>query len=412
VSAAAVHGKNDPGAVSLIRLIPALGIAQIISWGTLFYAIAVLGDAIRNELAISATWLFGAFTFGLLLSGAVSPIVGRLLDERGGRFVLSAGSLIAAASLATIALAANVVSLFIGWGMAGIAMAACLYDPAFVTLHQVTGAAYRRAVTALTLFGGFASTVFWPVSQWLLDAVGWRAALWIYAALHLAVCLPLHFAFVPRPGTSTASAQGLADAAQGLPISASDPPRTSPRSAFVWLAAAFSVASFLSAALSAHLIALLKTAGLTAKEAVLVSSLIGPMQVAGRIAEFTFARRLTALQVGGLAFGLMTAGMVALVFISGFSAMAFAFAMLYGWSNGIMTIVRGTVPAVLFGRRNYGALLGRLALPSFVAKALAPLAFTLAVASFSRGAAVWALVGGAALALISYGLARRFARFP
>jgi hypothetical protein len=396
----------------LTRLIPALGIAQIISWGTLFYAIAVLGEAIRAELKISATWLFSAFTFGLLLSGAASPIVGRLIDERGGRFVLSCGSLIAAASLATIASAANVASLFIGWGLAGVAMAACLYDPAFVTLHQVTGASYRRAVTALTLFGGFASTVFWPVSQWLLDSFGWRAALWIYTALHLVVCLPLHLAFVPGFGTTTALAQEVGDAVDEPASARSAPPRGSPRSAFVWLAAGFSVASFLSAALSAHLIALLKSAGLTAREAVLVSSLIGPMQVAGRIAEFSFARRLTALQVGGLAFGLMTAGMAALAFIGGFSAMAFAFAILYGWSNGVMTIVRGTVPAVLFGRRNYGSLLGRLAVPSFVAKALAPVAFTLALAAFSREMALWALVAGAALALIAYRLATRSSLRP
>ena len=410
MSGAAVPSKERASRVSLIRLIPALGIAQIISWGTLFYAIAVLGEAMRTELAISATWLFGSFTFGLLLSGAASPVAGRLVDERGGRFVLSCGSLIAAASLATIASSGNVVSLFIGWGLAGIAMAACLYDPAFVTLHQVTGASYRRAVTALTLFGGFASTVFWPVSQWLLDAFGWRTALWIYAALHLAVCLPLHLVFVPRFGTTAATPHGLEESAETPASAPSAPQRTSSRSAYVWLAAAFSVASFLSAALSAHLIALLKTAGLTAKEAVLVSSLIGPMQVAGRIAEFSFAHRLTALQVGALAFALMTAGMGALALVDGFSAMAFAFAVLYGWSNGVMTIVRGTVPAALFGRRNYGALLGRLAVPSFVAKALAPVAFTLALAASSREAALWALVAGAALALIGYRLATRFRR--
>ena len=162
--------RNSP--VGLARLISALGVAQIISWGTLFYAIAVLGDAMRDELGISATWLFGAFTVGLLLSGIVSPAVGRLVDARGGRFVLSWGSIVGALSLAILALARDYATLFVGWALAGVAMAACLYDPAFATLHQLTGARYRRAVTALTLFGGFASTVFWPLSQWLLDGVG------------------------------------------------------------------------------------------------------------------------------------------------------------------------------------------------------------------------------------------------
>jgi predicted MFS family arabinose efflux permease len=399
------HGQRRPP-VKLARLIPALGVAQIISWGTLFYNIAVLGESMRGELGISATWLFGAFTVGLLLSGIVSPAVGRLVDTRGGRVVLSWGSVVGALALATLAQASNYGTLFFGWALAGIAMAACLYDPAFATLHQLTGTAYRRAVTALTLFGGFASTVFWPLSQWLLDTVGWRETLWIYAALHLVVCLPLHAWFVPAHAGSAVLDDGVADAESV--VTAAEAPRAAEGAAYYALAGAFAAAAFLSATLSAHLIALLKSAGLTARDAVLVSALIGPMQVAGRIAEFSFARRLSALSVGALAFGLMTAGLACLVFVDGLSTMAFAFAVLYGWSNGVMTIVRGTVPAVLFGRRNYGALLGRLALPAFLAKAVAPVAFTWVLAAgLSRTSALWFLVVASVLALIAYRLAVR-----
>ena len=410
MSGAESRGIEDRSAVRLTRLIPALGIAQIISWGTLVYAIAVLSEAMHTELKISASWLFGAFTFGLLLSGAASPVAGRLVDARGGRVVLSCGSLLGAASLATVASATNIVSLFIGWGLAGVAMAACLYDPAFATLHQLTGTAYRRAVTALTLFGGFASTVFWPASQWLLDALGWREALWIYAGLHLVVCLPLHLAFVPGRRVAAALVHEHGHVVRAAATAPSAAARGSGRSAFVWLATALSIAAFLAAALAAHLIVLLKAAGLTAREAVLVSSLIGPMQVAGRIAEFGFARRLSPLQVGALAFALMAAGMASLALVNGFSPMAFVFAMLYGWSNGVMTIVRGTVPAALFGRRNYGALLGRLALPAFVARAFAPVAFTLVLAAgMPPGAALWTLFAGAAFALVGYRQATRTA---
>jgi hypothetical protein len=143
------------------RLICALGVAQIISWGSLFYAIAVLGESMRAELGISGTSLFGAFTFGLVCSGLASPIAGRVIDTRGGWLVLSAGSVLSALAMAILSQAHGLVALFAGWGLAGVAMAACLYDPAFATLHQLTGQAYRRSVTALTLFGGFASTVFW-----------------------------------------------------------------------------------------------------------------------------------------------------------------------------------------------------------------------------------------------------------
>jgi MFS family permease len=386
--------------VRLARLIPALGIAQIISWGSLFYAIAVVGEAMRTELGISATVLFGAFTTGLLASGIASPAVGRLVDTRGGRFVLSWGSVLGAAALAILASAQHYAMLFLGWTLAGVAMAACLYDPAFATLHQLAGAGYRRAVTALTLFGGFASTVFWPLSQWLLDHGGWRETLWIYAALHLAVCLPLHAGFVPaRIGAST-----LAGASEAEPGPAPDgAPRRAEGATYYALAAAFAAAAFLSATLSAHLITLLKSAGLGVRDAVLVSSLIGPMQVAGRVAEFSFARRLSAISAGALAFGLMTAGLACLTFVDGLSTVAFAFAVLYGWSNGVMTIVRGTVPAVLFGRRNYGALLGRLALPAFVAKSIAPVAFTwLIAAGLAQVSALWVLVLVSVAALIGY----------
>ena len=386
-----------PTPARLARLIPALGVAQIVSWGSLFYPIAVLGNAMRDNLAISATSLFGAFTVGLLCSGAVSPAVGRLIDARGGRFVLSCGSLLAAAALAVLASAQHYATLFAGWALAGVAMGACLYDPAFATLHQVAGHAYRRAVTALTLFGGFASTVFWPLSQWLQDAVGWRETLWIYAALHLVVCFPLHAGFVPARGAVAPLETGEAFVA---------PAQTSPRAggrAFYALAAALAAAAFLSATLSAHLIELLKSAGFAARDAVFVASLIGPMQVAGRIAELGFARRVSPLAAGTLAFGLMTAGVACLAFVDGPSALAFAFAVLYGWSNGVMTIVRGTVPAALFGRRNYGALLGRLALPAFVAKAIAPVAFTwLLAAGLARGTALWVLVLVSIAASIGY----------
>jgi len=284
-------------------------------------------------------------------------------------------------------------------------MAACLYDPAFSTLHRVSGAAYRRAVTALTLFGGFASTVFWPLSQYLLDTVGWRTAFGLYAALHALVCLPLHLIFVPGSDVRVAAAAGSSDAAPTREARTHAHP-----GAFAWLAGALALATFVSSALSAHLIGLLTFSGLAARDAVLVGSLIGPMQVAGRIMEFAFNRRIHALAVGTLAFTLMALALVLLALVQGAWIVALAFAVCYGWSNGVMTIVRGTVPAELFGHRGYGALLGRLAQPQFIAKAAAPLALTLVFAvDPSRTATLAALVGSGFLALYAY---RRAIRRP
>src|SRR5947199_2565503 len=191
--------------IDLRRVVPALGVAQIISWGTLFYAIAVLGSAMREELKTSDVIVFGSFTCGLFVSGIVSPWVGRRIDARGGRVVLAGGSLVGALACITLALSSGPITLLAGWVLAGVASAACLYDPAFATLHRISGVSYRRAVTALTLFGGFASTVFWPLSQYLLDTIGWRTAFGIYAALHAVVCFPLHAVLIPQDGRIVAA---------------------------------------------------------------------------------------------------------------------------------------------------------------------------------------------------------------
>lgn len=386
---------DPPAPANLRRVVPALGVAQIISWGTLFYAIAVLGAPMRDALGTTDIVLFGSFTVGLFLSGIVSPWVGRRIDAHGGRGVLSGGSLVGALSCATLAMAPNAGAMFVGWLLAGIAMAACLYDPAFATLHRIAGDAYRRAVTALTLFGGFASTVFWPLSQFLLDTLGWRAAFGVYAALHLVVCLPLHAWFVPG-----SAVVGRATAVAATTLSE---PKTVPNDAFRWLATALAAATFISSALSAHLIGLLTFSGLAARDAVLIGSMIGPMQVAGRIMEFAFNRHLRALAVGTLAFALLALALVLLALVHGVWIVALAFAICYGWSNGVMTIVRGTVPAELFGHRGYGALLGRLAQPQFVAKAIAPLALTLVFTiDASRTVTLVALVGSGVFAFAAY----------
>ncbi|MFO1314466.1 MAG: MFS transporter [Burkholderiales bacterium] len=386
----------------LWRRVCALGVAQIVSWGTLFYTIAVLGAAMRADTGVGDLWLFGSFTAGLFVSGLVSPFVGRRIDVYGGRRVLVTGSLLGALACAVLATAQGPVSLLAGWLLAGVAMAACLYDPAFATLHQIAGMSYRRAVTALTLFGGFASTVFWPLSQFLLDTVGWRQTFATYAVLHVVLCLPLHVASVP-------AGRGAWERTQAADPDAAPRPHGGPT--FVWLAAALSLAAFIGSAVAAHLIGLLTATGLSARDAVLIGSLIGPMQVAGRIMEFAFNRHVRALAMGTFAFALMAVALAVFTQVGGVWIVALAFAIPYGWANGIMTIVRGTVPAELFGHREYGALLGRLALPQFVLKAVAPFALTLLFAvDPARAYSPYALLALGVLALGAYAAAVASAR--
>lgn len=334
----------------------------------------------RRELAVSELFLFGVFSAALVVSGTLAPVMGRLIDRRGGRFVLALGSVLGAAACALLAAAPNAAVMAAGWLVAGAAMAACLYDPAFATLSQHTGTRYRRAVTALTLFGGFASTVFWPLSHLLLEAWDWRATWAIYAGLHLFVCLPIHLLFVPR----FAQAQTRAHETDVSPAMAD------PRLA--WLTASFAAATFVVGVIAVHLVNLLTSAGLTAAQAVSVAMLMGPAQVAARVVELTVSRRVRAVSMGLVAFALMLLALVALVNVEGFGIMAIAFVAAYGSGNGLFTIVRGTAPVELFGARGVGALLGHLARAGLYARAVAPGAFSgLLALGLTQGAAIGAL---------------------
>ncbi len=389
---------------SLAPLVCALGIAQIISWGSLFYAIGVLGTPMRAELGVSELFLFGAFTAGLLVSGTLAPLAGRAIDRRGGRLVLSVGSCLGVLALAMLAAAPNAAVMVAGWLVAGASMAACLYDPAFATLSQHAGKRYRRAVTALTLFGGFASTIFWPLSHLLHEAWGWRATFAAYAAMHLFICLPIHAALVPAGWRAKPVENEEAPA---------PPEARANRSRLRWLTVSFALATFVFGVVAVHLIGLLTAAGLTEAQAVTISMLVGPLQVAGRVVELGFSRHVRAVTVGLAAFALMVLSLLALIGVDGFGAAAIVFVAAYGLGNGVLTIVKGTAPAELFGHRDLGALLGRLSRAGLYAKAFAPASFSALLAlGLTRNMSLATLVALSLAGLATFAIASRPAPAP
>lgn len=407
------------------RLVPALGIAQIISWGALYYAIGVLAGAIGADLGLGPGHVFGGYSTGLLLSAAAAPMVGRAIDRHGGRLVLAAGSVVAGLALLGLATAQSVVGYYAAWCVAGVAMALTLYDTAFATLAQNFGVTYRRALTLLTLFGGFASTVFWPLAQFGLARIGWRDTLLAFAGLEFLVCLPLHWWLVP-PGRGRVPMEAVSAgidspvrsaALTAAAMSTAKPPpgrRSRVSGEFVSLAVALSLNAFVTAAVAAHLIGLLQAKGMAANEVVWIAALIGPMQVAGRVMEITLGRGLRPITVGVLALSLLIGALVLLLIGSGLGpAAVLVFAVTYGISNGVMTIVRGTVPAELFGRVDYGSLLGRLAAPSHVARAVGPVALAaLAMPATTPDGALSALLVLAILSLVAFLVTVRLSRRP
>jgi predicted MFS family arabinose efflux permease len=382
--------------VALGRLILGLGIGQVISWGALIYSIAVLGGPMGAELGVSNTVVFGAFSASLVVSGLVGPYVGKLIDRIGGRRILALGSLGAAASLVALALAPSIGAFFLAWALAGIARAMTLYEAAFATLSQHAGKSFRNSVTAITLLGGLAGTAFFPLSLFGLAHVGWRGTLVGFAAAELFICLPLHLWCIP-------SGVKRRDVAKDIPVHTATHQPIRSTGMFAYLSTSFALSAFITSAISVHVVNLLQSKGLGVASSVFVASLIGPMQLVGRVVELAFARRLSSILVGAATLVLLVFSLVSLSLVSAQLAIAILFAATYGCANGIQTIVRGTVPAELFGHEGYGQMVGRLAAPSFIARALAPIGLTLCTSPrFGFDFSVPLLIGVAVLALLTY----------
>lgn len=349
----------------------ALGITQLTAWGTIFYLFPLLLEPLQADLGASRVAVVGAFSVALLLAGLLAPKIGRLIDRGGGRLLMTAGSAIAALGLVALGHVDSLAQLYCVWIVLGVAMACTLYEPAFAVVTRAFVRHHRRAIAVLTLFGGFASTVFWPLGQSLIDADGWRTAAVAFGALHLLLCVPLHWFVLPRQSVQPAAAE-----ATPSPVLLRELVRDR---RFLLLAAAFTVNMLVFSATSVHLIALLVAKGLTAAQAAAYGALIGPMQVAGRLAEMSFGQRLPPSRVGLAALALLPASLVVLAVSGGGAGGFIAFALVYGAGNGVTTIVRGTVPVEFYGRDGYGAVNGALAAPVLAAKAAGPLVAALAL---------------------------------
>src|SRR5262245_39146881 len=374
------------------RAVLVLGVTQILAWGAIFYPPVLTVPLIAADRGWSTTFAMGGFSLALLVAGLVSPQVGRLIDRHGGHRVMPVGSLIGALGLDALVYADHPATYLAVWMLLGVAIAASLYDPAFATLGRIFGTGARAPITTLTLAGGFASTVSWPVIHVLIEAVGWRGTYLTYAALLAFVAAPLHAFALPR-GRADPHARP-ADLAQPRP--AVVPPHGW---AFVLVAAAFAAYAFVPSGLSAHLLAIFGRSGIDAATVVTIGALFGPSQVLARIGELTVARSVHPLMIARFAVAMLLTAF-ALIAVCGLSAAtAAAFMVMFGMANGLLTIARGTVPLALFGAAGYGALIGRIGGPFLAMQAIAPLVLAF-IAERVSDPAVLATV--AALALIAF----------
>lgn len=346
------------------RVVIALGSAQTLAWASSYYLPAILAAPMAADLGIPTSWVFGGFSAALVLSALLGPAAGRAIDLRGGRDVLTLSNLIFAAGLVLMALAQGPALMALAWLVLGVGMAMGLYDAAFATLAGLYGRAARTPITGITLIAGFASTVGWPLSAIMEEAIGWRGACLGWAGLHLVLGLPLNRLLVPpAPPPEKQQAAAVAEVAPA------------PRWAMPILAFVFAATWTVAGAMAAHLPTMLQAAGATPALAVLAAALIGPAQVAARVLEFALVRRIQPITTARLATLGHPLGAAALLLGGGIAAPVFA--VLHGMGNGVMTIVKGTLPLAVFGPAGYGARQGLLTAPSRFLQALAPFAFGL-----------------------------------
>lgn len=356
-------------------VVTGLGVGQILSWGSTYYLLAVLAGPIATDTGWPDSLVVAGVSVALVIAGLGSPRVGSLVAANHGRAVLISSALLLALGLATLALAPNQWVYLGAWAILGLGMSGGLYSGAFAVLGHTYGVSARSTITMLTLFGGFASTICWPLSSLLVNEVGWRGTALIYAAAHLLITAPLYALTVPRKpevpapdATPTAVRPGsIAGAARSA----------APRWPVIALVAVTStLCTSIAALMSVHMFSLLAGIGIAGAAAVVLASTIGPSQVGARLIELLIGRRhhplwtmLAATLAMALGITFLGAGILAPAVL----------VIVYGIGIGLTSIANGTVPLAIFGRENYARIMGRIGLPSLLGQAAAPIVGSLLI---------------------------------
>lgn len=378
------------------RLVWAIAVAQTVSWGVLYYAFAILIVPMERDLGWPRPAITTGMTLGLLVAGAAAPLVGRWVDRHGGLWPMTLGSIAASLLLVAWSAAAAPWAFWLVWLGLGACMACVLYEPGFAVVTAATGADFRRAITAVTLLAGFASTIFLPLTYLLVGGLGWRGALLALATLNLAIPATLHATFLR--GTAP-----RAHSAAGPPADPRAALRRARRSTAFWgLLVAVACNAALFAGVTFHIVPLLAERGFGAAEAVAAWALVGPAQVGARLLLLTLGSRLGIATTGTIACALPVLALLLLLGAAPGGVPPALVGVLFGAGNGSITIIRATAIAELLGRDGYASIAGMIAWPAATALALAPTLVALLWQAGGYGLAVAALLAIGVLGIASF----------
>jgi len=364
--------------------ISALGLTQIIGYGTLYYSFSILAPGMAKDLGIALEQVFGVFSVSLLVGGLSAPIIGKHMDRIGAATVLTLGSAFSALTLALSAWSPSVAIFALAVILLEISSGMVQYQAAFAALVESDPKSAARSITYLTLVGGFASTIFWPISAALMGYLSWREIYLVYAALNLFLCMPLHF-WMMKKGKA-ASARGATRARER--VVGAIPPEGR-RGAMIVVSAAFAIVGFTLASILAHMVPMLGNLGL-GTAAVVIGSLFGPAQVLSRLINMVFGTRLSPPFLAVISAALIVGGIVILAVSGTWLPGAVAFAVCIGLGSGINSIAQGSLPLYLFGSDGYGAITGKIAAARLAMGAAAPFVFAMAMERIGIGLSLFA----------------------
>lgn len=355
-----------------LAIVAALGLTQIIGYGTLYYSFSILAPDMAKDVGINREAVFGTFSAALLAGGLAAPFMGGWMDRFGAARMMAAGSVLSALLLVSCALSPS-ASVFVATVIATqVATGLVTYQAAFATLVEHAPQTATRNITYLTLIAGFASSIFWPITSALATHLDWRQIYMIFAALNLLVCMPVHL--VLARGRLRTVRSGPERPAP-LPVAGQLPLERRQRGMVV-VSVAFALSGFALSSLLVHMVPMLDVLGLGAA-AVTVSALFGPAQVASRLVNMVFGARLPPTGLAVLSAGLIAFGCLLLSASGGTLAGAVVFSLCVGLGSGIGSIAQGSVPLHLFGSHGYGAVAGRITAARLVAGSAAPAVFAL-----------------------------------
>ena len=385
------------------RVTMGLGFTQIVGWGTTYLMPSVLGRQLQTDLGLSPELVFAGITVMFAVSAVCSPRVGKVVDRIGARSLMAAGSLVYALSLVALAASQGPASYLVCWAAMGIASALALSTPSSIAIVQVAGPRARQAIAMLTIIGGLASTVFWPVTGALDAALGWRGTLLLYGGIHLLACAPIHWLILPRRPPVHPAASGPAAATSG--VAPEDLSR-----AFLLLSISLAFGAFVFTGVQLQMIEMLRGLGHSPASALLLASLIGPSQVGIRIFELMFGHRYSIMKSAVFGSLMLAVGLGLAILAGDVFVVALLVVMAYGTSNGLKAVQRATLPLALFGRAQFGAYMGRLALPRGIVAAVSPPIMAAVLSRFGTAGALWLSFAFATVSLLAMVLLARRSR--